>query len=488
MSIKNRELSQFSSFIYIDDDTKNISLTDSATPFVGIGTTNPQEKLQIAGNVKVDGNLIVDGNFDFDFDDFTLEGNANVNITGIVTAKQFVNDEGILSITDRWDRVENNIYRLIGNVGIGTSEPSEKLDVNGVIKSFKIISTTTESSPFTILNSDVSTNLVQNLNADYLRGGRPGFNNSGDIITVDGTQDLLNKTIINPIVNSEGIRFSGSSGVTVLKASNNASGNLTLPITNGTLVSTGDTGVITSNMIADLNITNNDIAIGASISYTKLNLFNSIVNSDIVNGTISNLKLSNSTISGVSLGSNLFTLTKGNYLTGNNYNGSSNTTWSVDATPTHTLAVSGADKIVARDGSGNFGANTITLVGNLNANNGTVSSRTISVNDGGLNIAGVLRDVNSNVGAAGSVLSSTGSSVQWISPFPVGGIILWSGSIASIPSGWALCNGSNGTPDLRDKFIIGSGGSYSPNTTSTLGGYTGGTNAIYYSLAYIMKI
>lgn len=39
--------------------------------------------------------------------------------------------------------------------------------------------------------------------------------------------------------------------------------------------------------------------------------------------------------------------------------------------------------------------------------------------------------------------------------FPVGGIIMWSGSIATIPSGWALCNGSNSTPDLRNRFIIG---------------------------------
>ena len=40
-------------------------------------------------------------------------------------------------------------------------------------------------------------------------------------------------------------------------------------------------------------------------------------------------------------------------------------------------------------------------------------------------------------------------------PIPVGGIIMWSGTIATIPSGWALCNGSNGTPDLRDKFVVG---------------------------------
>lgn len=38
---------------------------------------------------------------------------------------------------------------------------------------------------------------------------------------------------------------------------------------------------------------------------------------------------------------------------------------------------------------------------------------------------------------------------------PSGLISMWSGTIASIPSGWYLCNGSNGTPDLRNKFIIG---------------------------------
>lgn len=38
---------------------------------------------------------------------------------------------------------------------------------------------------------------------------------------------------------------------------------------------------------------------------------------------------------------------------------------------------------------------------------------------------------------------------------PAGGIIMWSGNIASIPAGWYLCDGNNGTPDLRDQFIVG---------------------------------
>ena len=38
---------------------------------------------------------------------------------------------------------------------------------------------------------------------------------------------------------------------------------------------------------------------------------------------------------------------------------------------------------------------------------------------------------------------------------PVGGIMMWSGSIASIPSNWKLCDGTNGTPDLRGRFVVG---------------------------------
>jgi microcystin-dependent protein len=55
---------------------------------------------------------------------------------------------------------------------------------------------------------------------------------------------------------------------------------------------------------------------------------------------------------------------------------------------------------------------------------------------------------------------------------------MWSGTIASIPSGWVLCNGSNSTPDLRNRFIIGAhsdtaGVAYSTVTGSNT--QTGGT-------------
>jgi len=39
---------------------------------------------------------------------------------------------------------------------------------------------------------------------------------------------------------------------------------------------------------------------------------------------------------------------------------------------------------------------------------------------------------------------------------------MWSGAVLDIPEGWALCDGTQGTPDLRNRFIVGSGDTFSP--------------------------
>jgi hypothetical protein len=52
---------------------------------------------------------------------------------------------------------------------------------------------------------------------------------------------------------------------------------------------------------------------------------------------------------------------------------------------------------------------------------------------------------------------------------PIGGIVLWSGSIVSIPAHWHICDGTSGTPDLRDRFVLGAGGSSAPGVTGGSG-------------------
>jgi hypothetical protein len=75
---------------------------------------------------------------------------------------------------------------------------------------------------------------------------------------------------------------------------------------------------------------------------------------------------------------------------------------------------------------------------------------------------------------AGDVISGAiiqvvydGTEFQLLNPpaLPSGVITMWSGSIASIPGGWYLCDGTNGTPNLRDRFIVGAGSTYAVNAT-----------------------
>ena len=110
----------------------------------------------------------------------------------------------------------------------------------------------------------------------------------------------------------------------------------------------------------------------AGISVTGHGVFSGNVTATTFSGSgasltsIPNGALSNSTISGVSLGSNLATLTRGSYLTGSNYNGGTARTWAVDAATGNT-----ASKVVARDSSGNFSAGTITATLSGTATNAT---------------------------------------------------------------------------------------------------------------------
>lgn len=46
-----------------------------------------------------------------------------------------------------------------------------------------------------------------------------------------------------------------------------------------------------------------------------------------------------------------------------------------------------------------------------------------------------------------------------------GMIFLWSGTLGNIPAGYALCDGNNGTPNLKDTFVVGAGATYTPGDT-----------------------
>jgi hypothetical protein len=64
--------------------------------------------------------------------------------------------------------------------------------------------------------------------------------------------------------------------------------------------------------------------------------------------------------------------------------------------------------------------------------------------------------------ASGTALTDAATVAQAV---PTGAILMWSGSIATIPTGWLICDGTNGTPDLRSRFIVGAGSTYAVNAT-----------------------
>jgi hypothetical protein len=153
------------------------------------------------------------------------------------------------------------------------------------------------------------------------------------------------------------------------------------------------------------------------------------------------------------------------------------------------------------------GTNTITLAPNTapklyGVKNGTAQSVILSQGSGGsVTVAAGKTDLvyATGAGASAAVVSAfrdialstpviTGGTASGLTSVSVSGtatattfsgrgtiasgmIVIWSGSEASIPSGFVLCNGSSGTPDLRGDFVIGAGSTYAV-------GDTGGSNTI----------
>ena len=72
-----------------------------------------------------------------------------------------------------------------------------------------------------------------------------------------------------------------------------------------------------------------------------------------------------------------------------------------------------------------------------------------------------------STGATGAdgPFGATGATGPATEAVPTGVVTMWYGASNTIPSGWVMCDGTNGTPDLRDRFVIGAGSSYSLSDT-----------------------
>jgi microcystin-dependent protein len=108
----------------------------------------------------------------------------------------------------------------------------------------------------------------------------------------------------------------------------------------------------------------------------------------------------------------------------------------------------------ARDQDKSSTGNNQFIIGS----SGGVAINTTPVSGAALTVSGKVKADSAEFGAM-TVATLSSTSVSGYGTIPIGGIIMWSGQIASIPDGWALCNGSQSTPDLRGRFVMGAGGS-----------------------------
>ena len=99
---------------------------------------------------------------------------------------------------------------------------------------------------------------------------------------------------------------------------------------------------------------------------------------------------------------------------------------------------------------------------NIDAIDTAIYNAQTAANTGVTNAAAAQATANTGVANAAAALARANTVAVY------GMIMLWAGQYSQIPAHWHLCDGTAGTPDLRDRFIVGSGASYAP-------GYTGGS-------------
>jgi len=142
------------------------------------------------------------------------------------------------------------------------------------------------------------------------------------------------------------------------------------------------------------------------------------------------------------------------------------------AQPYASLAI-GRYNIISGDSVTWVETDPLFIIGN-GTNEANRSNAVTALKNGNVGIGTAEPSVKLDV--AGEVRSTVGGVEFYM--VPKGAIIMWSGLLSNIPTSWALCDGTNGTPDLRDKFIMGVQTGENP-------GATGGSSSYYLSAAQL---
>jgi len=234
----------------------------------------------------------------------SFNGSADITITSSTTNSLTFNNGGAGAASGSTFNGGSAVTVSYNTVGASPLAGSSSLTTTGTVTSG------TWSASF----GAVSGANLTNLTAGNLSGTIPSAVLGNSSLFVGTTSIALNRASGNlglAGITSLAMPGSTSGTVTLTPAAIAGTTAITIPATTGTLITTGDTGTVTSTMIADGTIVNSDISASAAIAVSKL---------------------AASTISGVTLGSNLNTLTIGTGLSGTSYNGSAAVTIAIDST------------------------------------------------------------------------------------------------------------------------------------------------------------
>jgi hypothetical protein len=354
--------------------------TDKTINWSSLGWTSSEDFNLVTGKVyEINGTNVLDASS-------VLGAATTATVAGAATALTIGATSGTATIRNSTVAITNaaTIGSTLGVTGAATL--SSTLSVSGLITSTSGISGgpathTTGSFSSTLAVTGTSTFTGATTHNGGLGATSGTFSTTLGVTgntTIGGTLGVTGATTISNTLavtgggvtvraaaTQDGIELRGRAGGTgnweaiLTPTTLTADRTFTFPDVSGTVVTTGDTGTVTSAMIADGTIVNADINASAAIAITKL---------------------AASTISGVSLGGTLATLTmnvSGTGLSGSTtYNGSGAATFTVASNAT---SANTGSAIVARDGSGNFSAGTITAALSGNATTATTlqTARTI---------------------------------------------------------------------------------------------------------------
>jgi len=294
----------------------------------------------------------------------------------------------------------------------------------------------------TIVNADISIGAGiagSKLENSGVTAGQYGSSSAIPIVTVDaqGLVTAASTTAIDSTTIQNGTSFvsvSNNSDITVSRA-----GSTRLTATGAGVDITGN-----ANVGSDLTVSGGDITINGTVPALHFNDTDHESDYQIrnANGTFQIIDVDQS-------GGTVFYQRETNGDT--TVTGNLNVSNGVDVTGNITVSgqVDGVDV-----------ANLKVAKDSLSTSNGVIKS-SVSLANGVTATTQGTSDNSTKVATTAYVTTAIGN----IQAFVSGMILIWSGAANAIPSGWVLCNGSNSTPDLRDRFIIGAGNTYSVNDT-----------------------